>query len=170
MKIDLCIWQTKLLAALLAVQPLLGCVTILQGTEQTVPVIAYPVRASAEIVVRDEDGKEVYRGRSPAQVRLRRSTTYTVHATAPGYQPATTTSDPTTSGAAVAGAFLGMFVLTPIGTVVDLVSGACKSHQEEGIEVTLLREGSAAATVPVLLTVQRGCTSDSAPRNAGEAM
>lgn len=151
--------QVALTFAMLGAQLLSGCVTILQGTEQTVPVVAYPARARAEIVVRDADGKEVYRGKSPGQVRLKRSGTYTVHATAPGYRPASEVSDPETSGAAVAGAFLGMFVLTPIGTIVDLVSGACKTHDEDGIEVTLLRDSSAEADVPVLLTVQRGCAA-----------
>ena len=39
-----------------------GCVTILNGTTQQVPVYSYPV--AAQIVVTDEDGTEVYKGPS----------------------------------------------------------------------------------------------------------
>ena len=134
-----------------------GCVTILNGTTQQVPVYSYPV--AAQIVVTDEDGTEVYKGASAGTMTLKRSHSYTIRAKAPGFQDAETTAEPTTSGGAVVGAFLGMFVLSPIGTIVDLVDGSCREHDEEGLEITLLRQSAALSAdgVPVAFKPSSSC-------------
>jgi hypothetical protein len=134
-----------------------GCVTIINGTTQDVPVYSYPV--AAQIVVLDEDGTQVYSGSTNGRVTLKRSHVYTIRAKAPGYADAEAIAEPTTSGGAVVGAFLGMFVLTPIGTIVDLVNGSCKEHDEEGLEITLLRQstGAANAGIPVAFHGTTSC-------------
>ena len=134
-----------------------GCVTIFNGTTQDVPVRSYPV--AAQIVVLDEDGSKVYEGATNGTVTLKRSHVYTIRAKAPGYADAEAIDEPSTSGGAVVGAFLGMFVLTPIGTIVDLADGSCKEHDENGLEITLLRLTSAAtgAGIPVAFHGTTSC-------------
>ena len=123
-----------------------GCLTMSNGSSQKVPVITYPIATTIRIV--DSAGQVVFEGPAPAEVTLSRSEEYEFSAAAPGYRPvklkasAETTRDnfwlACTTGMCSGG----------IGFVVDLVSGAIKEFEPEGVELTLLRDrgqGTASA-------------------------
>lgn len=147
-----------LVAALLSA----GCMTILNGRTQQVPVITYPVPTIVRIV--DAAGGLVYEGKAPAQVTLKRSESYELTAHAPGYKPVSlTTSASSTRDNIWSSCMLNVLISGGLGFFVDLMTGSMKEFDEEGIELTLLRERTAALgtdtdedTVEVLLSAEYG--------------
>lgn len=121
-----------------------GCMTIVNGTKQEVPVVTYPIRTSVRIV--DSSGTTVFDGPTPAKVTLKRSEEYEFFAEAPGYKPtrlkasASTTRDNIWSSV-----LLNAFVTANLGLFVDIATGALREYDETGVELTLLREQGAAA-------------------------
>lgn len=134
-----------------------GCMTIFNGTSQQVNVVTYPIRAPVKVV--DKSGRVVYEGPTPAQVKLSRSQTYEIIADAAGYRPAKVVAVPRRTRDNIWGSVLtNMFTTGGVGLFVDLGTGSLKSFDEEGIEVTLLREKRSPSSdvgdsVDVLLTL-----------------
>lgn len=120
-----------------------ACLTILNGTTQDVPVVTYPVRTSVRIV--DSSGKTVFEGPTPATVKLKRSETYEFFAEAPGYKPTRLKASASTTRDFVwSSVLLNTFTTANLGLIVDIATGALREYDEEGVELTLLRDRAPA--------------------------
>ena len=81
-------------ASLIAVLFLTGCATLVNGTHETLQIRTEPDEVSFS--VRDEDGREVASGQTPATISVSRSSgffqpaRYELYLTKPGYIPKTT--------------------------------------------------------------------------------
>lgn len=125
-----------------ASQALTGCMTMLNGTTQTMPFVSYPVATSIRVV--DENGVVVYEGMTPAKVTLKRSLDYKVTASAPGYRSSTTdvVSETTADNMWLCG-LLNMFGGGGLGWFIDPFTGSLSTFGEDDIEVTVLRNKQA---------------------------
>jgi hypothetical protein len=101
----------------IAVLSLAACASIVNDSEEMVTISSNPM--AAEIVVADESGVEVYRGRTPATVSLDASDgEYTVTLSKEGYQPTTVKVDSRINGWYVGnivfGGFIGWLIVDPL--------------------------------------------------------
>jgi hypothetical protein len=83
------------------------------------------------------DGATVYDGDGPANVHLKRSQDYKLTITKPGYQPETVQISSGTTWWFL----LPMFTITGPFELISVFDGAIYAYDEDGIEVTLFRQG-----------------------------
>ena len=120
--------------ALIAVAPLAGCATIVDGTTCSVTITSRP--EGADVTVLNSAGKMVFSGKTPAAVELKRGKgyfqgeDYTVKFASSGYQP---TEVPITKhlngwyfGNIFLGGLIGMLIVDPLtGAMWTLDNNIC---------------------------------------------
>jgi len=117
----------------IAVLSLAACASIVNDSEEMVTISSNPM--AAEIVVADESGVEVYRGRTPATVSLDASDgEYTVTLSKEGYQPTTVKVDSRINGWYVGNIVFGGFIGW---LIVDPLTGAMWALETEHVNATL---------------------------------
>ncbi len=122
--------------AALATLPLLGCATMVNGTQQDVEIRPLPA-GETHVKVTSLDGAVVYDGDGPANVHLKRSEDYKLTITKPGYQPETVQISSGTTWWFL----LPMFTITGPFELISVFDGAIYAYDDDGIEVTLFRQG-----------------------------
>jgi hypothetical protein len=127
---------TLLALAALVTLPLFGCATMVNGTQQDVEIRPLPA-GGTHVKVTSLDGATVYDGDGPANVHLKRSQDYKLTITKPGYQPETVQISSGTTWWFL----LPMFTITGPFELISVFDGAIYAYDEDGIEVTLFRQG-----------------------------
>ena len=122
--------------AALAALPLFGCAAMINGSMQEVEVRPLPA-GDTHIKVTGADGTIVYDGVGPAVIQFKRNQDYKLTISKPGYQPETVALSSETAWWFL----LPMFTITGPFELVSVFSGAIYQFNDEGIEVTLFREG-----------------------------
>ena len=122
--------------AALAILPLYGCATMVNGTQQDVEIRPLP-EGGTHVKVTSLAGEVVYDGNGPANVHLKRSLDYKLTITKPGYQPETVQISSGTTWWFL----LPMFTITGPFELISVFNGAIYAYDDDGIEVTLFREG-----------------------------
>ena len=123
-----------LTVALIAVAPLAGCATVINGTTCSVTITSQP--EDADVTVVNSAGKTVFSGKSPAVVELRRGKgyfqgeDYTVKFVKSGYQPTelriARRLDGWYFGNILLGGWIGMLIVDPLtGGMWTLDSDVC---------------------------------------------
>jgi len=125
---------TLLTVALIAVAPLAGCATIINGTTCSVTITSQP--EDADVTVVNSAGRTVFTGKTPAAVELRRGKGYfqgehyTVKFVKSGYQPTelriTKHLDGWYFGNILLGGWIGMLIVDPLtGAMWTLDNNIC---------------------------------------------
>lgn len=125
---------------LLSIGIIIGCATIVGNPTQLLPIQSAPTDAT--VLIKDEQGVEVFKGTTPTQVTLQKSTgkywgkkTYTLSVSKPGYKAQTIPIESSANGWYVAGNFafgglIGWFIVDPF-------NGNMYSLSPESISATL---------------------------------
>ncbi len=126
---------------------LAGCGSIIKGSTHEIAFTSTPAEANISIV--DEDGSQVFNGRTPATVTLNKKRgyfsgkTYHVSVEKPGYRPFETTLNTRVSAWYVAGNFLipggliGWFIIDPL-------TGGMWTISPEEVDATMAGMASAS--------------------------
>lgn len=110
---------------------LTNCASILNGTTQDIPVNSTP--AQAQLVIKTTSGSEVFKGATPATVKLSRGSAYSVTLKLQGYNDANIML-----GQKVSGAFIGNLLCGGlIGFIVDYSNGSMYNLDPESVNITL---------------------------------
>jgi hypothetical protein len=152
----------------IAVLSLAACASIVSDSEEMVTISSNPM--AAEIVVADESGVEVYRGRTPATVTLDASDgyfdgqEYTVTLSKDGYQPTTVKVDSRINGWYVGNIVFGGFIGW---LIVDPLTGAMWALETEHVNATLGERVAMGETSSPQLRI---VSLDSVPESARSEM
>ena len=109
---------------------------MVNGTQQDVEIRPLP-GGGTHVKVTSLDGATVYDGDGPTTVHLKRSLDYKLTITKPGYQPETVQISSGTTWWFL----LPMFTITGPFELISVFNGAIYAYDDDGIEVTLFREG-----------------------------
>jgi len=111
---------------------LAGCATIANGTDQNVSITSTP--SEAEITVKNAGGIEVFTGKTPAQVKLARSSSYVVTVKLDGFKESQVMINKSFNTV-----FLGNLICGGvIGMIIDGTNGAMWKLEPEVINVSLV--------------------------------
>lgn len=119
------------IASVLFALIIVGCATIIKGTNQDISIQSNP--SNAKVIVKTIGGVEVWSGTTPASVKLSRKKEYVVTIQLSGYKDVNVQLDQRFEVWALGNLICGGV----LGIVVDAVSGAIWKLEPEQIMVTL---------------------------------
>ena len=147
------LYRAARLLPALAVIPLAGCISILEGTSQEITVATAPAEASCTL---EREGK-VFETieRTPKTVMVRKSKyDITVRCNKPGYQEATYLNHSGASATIAANVAMDLILTAGLSSIIDSANGADNKY-ETAVVITLMPTvaGTDAAITPASAVV-----------------
>lgn len=109
-----------------------GCASIIKGTKQDISINSAP--GGADVVVKTKGGVEIFAGKTPCSVRLKKKQEYQVNVKSAGYREQTIWVDQGFEAWTIGNLACGGV----IGLIVDAVNGAMYKLEPDVIYVTLV--------------------------------